>query len=68
MNNKVRCDKKQYLHFLPYLLNIFKKLELRFDKVTESSKVGTFLRHSVVLIPTYIDTKSTTIAQEVPEL
>ena len=26
-----------------------KKNQLRFDKVTESSKVGTFLRHSVCL-------------------
>ena len=47
-----------------YLQKIRMKIWQRYREF----KGGNFLRHSVVLIPIYIDTKSTTIAQEVPEL
>ena len=36
--------KENFIHF-PAVENFFN--QLRFDKVTESLKVGTFLRHSV---------------------
>ena len=36
-------------NFIRFLTMHFFENRLRFDKVTESLKVGTFLRHSVVL-------------------
>ena len=63
MINKDRGDENAIcLHFLPYVLNICRKFAFlisqqcknfenrsTFDKVTDSLKVGTFLRHSVYI-------------------
>jgi len=40
------------------------KNRLRFDKVTESLKVGTFLRHSVVYFFVLLNSTNTSVEQQ----